>query len=85
MMHFNHGSLLVTASVLAHTGPLRAAAIRDPRRIRASARRSSPTVGRLRDVIEKAALAMPTHEKFIEQHCRSEPHELRPLAAASSV
>lgn len=39
----------------------------------------------IRDVIRKTALAMPSHGDFIARHCRAEPLEPRPLAAASSV
>ena len=34
---------------------------------------STRFVASIRDVIEKTALAMPTHQQFIDRHCRAAP------------
>jgi len=36
----------------------------------------------IRDVIDKTALAMPTHQQFIDRHCSAQPMQLPPIAAA---
>ncbi|MDP9421331.1 MAG: tryptophan 7-halogenase [Pseudomonadota bacterium] len=36
----------------------------------------------IRDVIGKTALAMPTHQQFIDRHCRADPVELAQAATA---
>jgi hypothetical protein len=56
----------------------------DPLASLLEAEESARFIASIRDVIQKTALAMPTHQQFIDRHCRADPLELRPQGGAGT-